>query len=394
VQAQVRRRRSTATPGDGVLFWSGWGDAHPSIPGRQIELTAALAERVPVVTTEFVEPSRGLPSVEIDTDHFTERMIARIDAGALGRTRPRRLRQWITPALAPRLEVQLRTLGIRNYALLLMGSRGPYTTLGLQQDRTIVDLIDPPFEADSREILRAHLPSLTKGARLVTATAAELLEEARQLGIETFLLPNACREVPREVAPAPHVPTVGYLGTIDWRFDVDLVAEVARAMPETRFVLAGRHLDSLAVDIRKLLRHLPNVQLPGAVHPDATSSTLASFSMGIVPFKTGFVGDAINPVKVYEYLAAGIPVLATPIRECQGIELVTCAQGPEQWIAAIRDLLANTDVASAGSRQAFAARNTWRERADTLIDLMVDHGLVDPTKVRPRRPVEAARPIQ
>jgi glycosyltransferase involved in cell wall biosynthesis len=373
----------------GVLFWSGWGDARPAIPSRQNQLTIALAERVPLVTTDFIEPTFGLPGATIAKEEGTERMIARIDLGALGRLRPRRLRRWATPGLAPSLHAVLRAADIREYALFLMGSRGPHTTLGLQRRRTVVDLIDPPFVAASREIFRQQVPILTKGARLVTATSAELADEARQAGVEAVVVPNACVEVAPLPSIRPAVPTVGYLGSLDWRFDVQLVAEVARAMPEVRFVLAGRQLDSLQPQLRAL-RGLVNVDLPGAVPPSDTTATLGGFSVGIVPFRTGFIGDAINPVKVYEYLAVGVPVLASPIRECREMDLVSCAGTPDEWVAAIRELLNKDDGAASMSRRDFASRNTWRVRADALVDLMVDRGLIAPTAVRSRTPSTAA----
>jgi hypothetical protein len=270
---------------------------------------------------------------------------------------------------------------LKEYALLLMGSRGPLTTLGLKRRRTVVDLIDPPFVADSREVFLQQLSAMTRGARLVTATAAELAEEAGRAGVEAVLLPNACGAVPASPAARPQPPTVGYLGTLDWRFDTQLVANVARAMPETRFVLAGRQLDSLVPELRALT-NLSNVDLSGPVPPSETEATLRSFSVGIVPFKTGFMGDAINPVKVYEYLALGLPVVASPIRECRELDLVTCAQTPTEWVVAIREALKADDPVLSAHRREFATLNTWRERADVLVGLMIDRGLIARSAVR------------
>jgi hypothetical protein len=102
-----------------------------------------------------------------------------------------------------------------------------------------------------------------------------------------------------------------------------------------------------------------------------------NFSFGIVPFRAGFVGDCINPVKMYEYLAHGLPVLATPIRECiAAAPVVRCARTPDEWCAAVRDFVVAPRDGS-GIRMDFARSNTWEIRAQTLLDVLTARGALD-----------------
>ena len=67
------------------------------------------------------------------------------------------------------------------------------------------------------------------------------------------------------------------------------------------------------------LANLPNVSLLGPVPFKDGQALIESFSVGLIPFEEGSVGDAINPVKMYTYLERGVPVATTDIRECRGL---------------------------------------------------------------------------
>jgi glycosyltransferase involved in cell wall biosynthesis len=125
------------------------------------------------------------------------------------------------------------------------------------------------------------------------------------------------------------------------------------------------------------LGSLENVELPGPVPVGSveTARVLARFSAGVIPFRTGFVGDAINPVKMYEYLAHGLPVIASPIRECRERQpLVRCASTPDEWAAAVNAAVTNPRR-GVRDRLEYARANTWDERALAMIRLLGREGL-------------------
>ncbi len=374
--------RSTHGLAEGILFWSEWPVG--PFPGRQHQLMAALAERVPVIVTEFQHSRRGMPRVSLRACTTTKRRIAAIDFGILERRGVRKMRKFMTPLIAPSLHRQLRSGGVERYVLFTTGTA--ISRRGLERDRVVIDLMDPPFNG-GRAQFESQLAEKLRGASLVVATAETLADGARALGMQPVMIPNGCREV-ASAAPLARegAPRVGYLGTIDWRFDVDLIAAVARVMPDVRFVLGGRVLESLRKAVDGQLGMLDNVELLGSVAVECTAELISSFDVGIVPFLGGFDGDSINPVKMYEYLAQGLPIVATPIRECVDNPFVRCPASAEDWIAAIREELAADGPERRMSRLEFARANTWEAHADRLIDELVKRGLLAGEVVTPRAP--------
>ncbi|QMW05838.1 glycosyltransferase [Spirosoma foliorum] len=108
-------------------------------------------------------------------------------------------------------------------------------------------------------------------------------------------------------------PVIGYIGTIDSRLDYSLLRELASRFEKAQLVLVGRIVadkPSVEPDLAQL-RSLPNVVLVDAQPPSALPDLLKSFHIGIIPFVKNAQTAAIYPMKINEYLAAGLPVVST-----------------------------------------------------------------------------------
>lgn len=115
--------------------------------------------------------------------------------------------------------------------------------------------------------------------------------------------------VPPEVANLPK-PVIGFFGLIaDW-VDVELMAEVAKAYPHGSLVVLGKATTDVSV-----LKALPNVHLLGRKPYADLPAYCKAFQVGLNPFRINELTLAANPLKVREYLAAGLPVVATNIPE-------------------------------------------------------------------------------
>ncbi|HXF44798.1 MAG TPA: glycosyltransferase, partial [Burkholderiaceae bacterium] len=155
--------------------------------------------------------------------------------------------------------------------------------------------------------------------------------------------------------------TIGYFGAIAEWFDIELVRAVAQAHADARVLLIG----SDTVGARDQLADCLNVEFTGELPYDALPSYVHAFDVCLVPFKVVPLTLATNPVKVYEYLAAGKPVVAVDLPEmAQFGKLVRVASDRAGFVAAVGEALRETqDDQRVEARRAFAARQTWAARA-------------------------------
>jgi UDP-galactopyranose mutase len=111
-------------------------------------------------------------------------------------------------------------------------------------------------------------------------------------------------------APVPH-PRLGFFGVIDERFDVRLIEEVARARPAWQVMLVG---PIVKIDPATLPR-LPNIHYLGQQPYDELPEFLAGWDVCLLPFALNDATRYISPTKTLEYMAAGKPIVSTPIRD-------------------------------------------------------------------------------
>jgi glycosyltransferase involved in cell wall biosynthesis len=104
--------------------------------------------------------------------------------------------------------------------------------------------------------------------------------------------------------------TVGYLGAIAPWFDFAALEAVARAHPEWTIALTGPVMQG-ADSALASLSSLPNVTVAPAVSHDQVPTVLHGFTVGVIPFRYDTLTRGVNPNKMYEYLAMGLPVAAT-----------------------------------------------------------------------------------
>lgn len=216
-------------------------------------------------------------------------------------------------------------------------------------------------------VMLAQEDALTRGSDLVLTTSHFLQRQMIELNPRCVLIPNGTdyehfRFPPLGNPPemrGVQEPVIGYYGAIaDW-FDTDLLRELALARPEWRFVLIG---STLYADLAPL-EALPNVSLLGEKPYDVLPQYLHTFDVAIIPFKKTPLTEATNPVKLFEYLSAGKPVVATDLDELRHYaDYVHLADTPETWLAALEIALEDTSLMRIQARQEFARQNTWAAR--------------------------------
>ena len=184
--------------------------------------------------------------------------------------------------------------------------------------KVVFDLLDDwtvhyAFKSIRDEVEDAYRRAF-KASSIVFANSEGTLELARRFGRgDAQLISNGVD--PDRFAVTPNARgslTVGYVGLIGNRLDARLISDVCGAFPELRFVFAGPFIDRHD-KYRRMLSRFPNVELLGYVKYDRLPALLATFDLGWVPHSVGDGEVGGDVIKTYEYRAAGLQVLTTPI---------------------------------------------------------------------------------
>ncbi len=206
----------------------------------------------------------------------------------------------------------------------------------------------------------------------------ELRETTRELpnGVdEKFLAGEAA--CPPDLTRIPR-PRIGCIGAVNPKVDFGLLIEVAASRPDWHWVVmgksdleteaaAGPHIDSMRA--WKAFRALPNVHYLG-VRPFAEIPAYAShMDVNTICYRTGADGwwSFGSPNKLHEQLAAGRPVIASPLETIRPFaNVVALAETPAEWLGAIDRALVSGGVGTPDERRAIARQNTWDQRVDVL----------------------------
>lgn len=168
--------------------------------------------------------------------------------------------------------------------------------------------------------------------------------------------------------PEDNRPRVGFIGSLDARVDFRLLETVCAAAPDIEFVFVGRILEEAAC--RKLER-LDNVTFLGPKRPEELPDVLAGFHVGIIPFVRDEFTRNIYPLKINEYLAAGRPVVMTDFAQLDEFAgMVSKADGPEAFLAALRAELMMDTASRRAERARLAEANAWPARAQRFGEIL------------------------
>lgn len=213
---------------------------------------------------------------------------------------------------------------------------------------------------------------IARAAHTAFAASSPLFDRMKALNPRTFLLRNGVDAArfqpqgqgfgePSDLRGLPR-PIIGYVGEIASWFDFDLVSDLAQSQPRSSIVLIGPVHERAAA--RQMARHA-NVTLLGRRPYSEVPAYLSFFSVCILPFKVTPATTAANPVKLYEYLAAGKPVVSTPLPEvAEHADLVRIA-ARDSFSRCVGEALIDPD-GGAQQRVERAAANSWDARIDLV----------------------------
>ncbi|HYR51117.1 MAG TPA: glycosyltransferase [Candidatus Dormibacteraeota bacterium] len=246
----------------------------------------------------------------------------------------------------------------------------------LRADRTVYDMIDAPLHfAPVPPRLVRHWEGLLREADRVSVTSEPLARLARAGGAQDPTLIGNGVEVARfaRAAPAgdlpgnPESPILGYVGSLHSWFDLPLVLNLARALPRARVLLVGPAPPATREELERAQAQTPNLFWIGPRPYEEIPSIVRAFRVGLIPFRRTPLTEAVNPVKLYEYAAAGVPCVTTRFTEevrAWG-DAARVADSEQDFIAASSALIAS--AADPAPLLAFARRHDWDEIAGRFV---------------------------
>jgi glycosyltransferase involved in cell wall biosynthesis len=271
-------------------------------------------------------------------------------------------------------------MGIREPVLWL----NPHYALhmaGRMRERAVVyditdDWVNLTQRCKLRDLTREQDAELCRRADATIVCSERLFELKRELATDLNLIPNGVdaehyRKVLDGMGPLPSAasgwtkPVLGYTGTIHPdRVDVGLVVALARRMTDASIVLVGP--SHLSKQDTSLLQACGNVFMPGPVPYQEIPSYMRAFDVCITPHRVTLFTESLNPIKLWEYLAGGKPIVSTDVAGFREYpQFVRIGRTAEEFESAAREALVE-GPAIGEARRAEARRHSWSARVDQI----------------------------
>lgn len=251
------------------------------------------------------------------------------------------------------------------------------------EERVVYYCVDEfaAFEDHDGEAIKAAEQQLMERADVVITTSQSLYESRRAQHHNTHLVRHGVDvahfapaverglPAPADLAGAPR-PIFGFFGLIHHWFDVELLAGVARARPDDSFVLIGdSHANVNA------LKELPNVYLLGRRPYADLPAYCSTFDAALLPFRLNRMTRNVNPIKLREYLAAGLPVISTSLPEALAYQPdVLVADTVAAFSDCCSRALRRTSAEARRRRSARVAGESWGAVVERLSDIVMASG--------------------
>lgn len=169
-------------------------------------------------------------------------------------------------------------------------------------------------------------------------------------------------------------PVFGFVGALQECIDYDCICAVADAWPEGEVVMIGRSLPG--VDLSPLTAR-KNIRLVGLVPQTELPSYIRKFDVCLNTFREGRLSRDVSPLKFYEYLATGKPIVSTgePLQVQDFADVVHIAHTKEQFVEACADALSEHDPQKKERRLEYGRQCSWDERVKQMEKILTEKAI-------------------
>jgi len=249
----------------------------------------------------------------------------------------------------------------------------------LKPDKLIYYCVDEwsAFTFLNSQLMEQMEHSLIRQSHVVITTAEKLYASKRHLNPNTHLISHgvdsehfaqtqsASTEVAAELHGLPK-PVIGFWGLIGEWIDLDLIRLVAQRHPEWSIALIGKADVSCAA-----FQGMPNIHLIGPRSYKALPGFAKGFTAAILPFKVNRLTENVNPIKLREYLAAGLPVVSTALPEVKQYEkVIAIAHSPDEFVTYLEAAVLDTSESATNKRREAISQDSWEARVEHMSRLV------------------------
>lgn len=208
--------------------------------------------------------------------------------------------------------------------------------------------------------------TFSKKVDAIITTSDYINENKKKFNKNSFVVKNGVdyetfRKFAKKELTANKRKTVGYIGSLDHRFDIETVEFAVNQLKNYDFHFTG-NLRNQA--IKQRLAGYPNVSFFDPVPPNKVPALLATCDIGIIPYIVNEINKNIYPLKINEYMAVGVPVVMTAFANLPEFEkVVSTASNKEEFVQMLKNETGNDNTESIQNRILFAKSNSWDNKA-------------------------------
>lgn len=293
----------------------------------------------------------------------------------------------------------LSRLGIQDYIVFVFKAQQDFLVHLLDAKMVCYEVTDdyaehPGLPAFLRRVIQKSEKRIAERVDIVFAVAQALYQRLRNQNLNTYYLRNAADvnhfskalsshiQVPEELEAIPE-PRVGLVGHITEIVDMELLHYLASIRPQWSLVLIGPVIiqrPMLTSSVFQTLQHLPNVFFLGWKDYNTLPAYLKGLDVCLLPYVENIYTKSIHPQKMYQYLAAGKPVVSTNFPEARSLNgVMRIASNHESFIQAVEEALLTDSLEKREERMRIAAENSVDARARERMTI-ISHCLAEASR--------------